>query len=235
MPLLVRILALILTVTCGLFLFLPAGKDDHSVSTREETAATVEARREVPADDGVNKAPVGAELESGDTTEQVAVYRWQDENGTLHFSDRPLDRGAQLHTPAPIGSYAVSPEIKQQERLERLRVEQLKSQLIVTAVPDKISSNQSANYTFSMTSASQKHGYVLLTGRITGGPACEQLRVYVRAKNNSGYKVKGQQDVTYQGFGSELFEMKPRSSWNGGSYNRPQWEIAKISALCLVK
>ncbi|MEA3543862.1 MAG: hypothetical protein U9R69_01425, partial [Thermodesulfobacteriota bacterium] len=89
-------------------------------------------------------------------------------------------------------------------------------------------------YKFSNTSAGQKHGYVLISGRISGGSACRQLRVTAYATSDMGRKTHGSDDIRLAGFGSRLFEMKVRSSWNGGGQRRPQWEITKITAHCLV-
>lgn len=163
---------------------------------------------------------------------RAAIYKWTDADGTDHFSDRPGSTDAVEHTPQEIGHYGVSADISQRieaehRNLAKVRLQETVSQPATRRVP------QTADYKFSLAGASQKQGYVYLTGRITGGPACSQLRVFAQARSDEGRVVIGRQDIEFSGFGSALFEMEPSSNWTGRGRNRPQWEIVRLSARCL--
>ncbi|MCF6267608.1 MAG: DUF4124 domain-containing protein [Desulfuromusa sp.] len=165
------------------------------------------------------------------------IYRWVDENGRVNFSDQPTDEDAVPYTPKPLGYIGVSDDIKQ-----RVAVEEYHSARIVASViadPDRKATRQIAtsaivpNYKFSNTSAGQKHGYVLISGRVSGGSSCRQLRVSVHASSDMGGYARGYDDVKLSGSGSRLFEVKRKSSWKGGGNRRPQWEITGVEADCL--
>ncbi len=163
------------------------------------------------------------------------VYRWVDENGNVVFSDRPGSGNAVPHTLIDIGYVEVSDDLKRQALIRAAQVEAIKADLLSQQNTSKgyraASSSNVAGYEFSQTSAGQKHGYVLLSGRISGGPKCKKLIVHASAKSDMGGSVRSQDKTSYNGFGSALFEMKPRSRWNG-SGRRPQWEISNVSANC---
>ena len=164
------------------------------------------------------------------------IYRWVDENGRVNFSDRPLHKDAVAHDPEPIGSISVSSTVKQRLARQELQNAQLKADLLAdsarTAHQKSSTSTTDVNYQFSNTSAGQKHGYVLLSGRISGGPACRSLFVRAIARSDEGGIVRGHDSVDFSGFGSTLYEMKVSSRWNGGKQRRPQWDTVSVSATC---
>ncbi len=160
------------------------------------------------------------------TPKQPTMYRWVDENGRVVYSDRPNHADAMAYTPREIG-YLAATGVSQNKRaatLDRLRKAAAKTVQPNHDVPPE--------FTFSTTSAGQKHGYVLLTGRISDGFACKQLRIFARARSDTGRTVSGKDIVSYNGFGSTLYEIKISSSWNGQG-RRPQWEPVSTVAVCL--
>lgn len=165
------------------------------------------------------------------------IYRWVDGNGQVHFSDQPSHKDAVSYTPKQLGTLDVSDDIKQSVAVQEYQVEKTKAALIASDVHAKAAKAKRApivtSYNFSNTNAGQKHGYVLMSGRISGGSVCKQLRVTAYATSDRGRSVRGSDDIRMAGSGSRLFEMKVRSSWNGGGKRRPQWEITNISTCCL--
>lgn len=179
-----------------------------------------------------SKTNSSPQLEQSNAT----IYRWVDENGLVSFSDRPLSKGAVVHEPKPLGNISVSGDIKQRLARQEYQNAQLKADLLANSIQKSSkktnSSTTESGYHFSNTSAGQKHGYVLLSGRISGGSACRALLVRATASSDKGRRVKGIDTVKFSGFGSTLYEIKVHSYWQGGKQRRPQWEPLSVSAFC---
>ena len=165
------------------------------------------------------------------------IYRWVDEKGRVHFSDKPSHKSAVVYTPKQLGSISVSADIKQRVAVQEYYVKKTQVALIANDAYAKATKTKrnpiATSYKFSNTSAGQKHGYVLMSGRISGGSACKHLRVTAYAESDRGGSVHGTDDIKMVGSGSRLFEMKPKYPWSGGGTRRLQWEITSINANCL--
>ena len=166
-----------------------------------------------------------------------AIYRWVDEKGQVHFSDEPSHEAAVAYTPKQLDSINVSANIKQRVAVDEYRMAQKTEKLL--AETSYLQAKQTATkpaatpYQFSNTSAGQKHGYVLMSGRVSGGEACKQLRVTAYVQSDRGRLASGSDDIRISGSGSRLFEIKVSSHWKGGGKRRPQWEITNVTAYCL--
>jgi len=157
---------------------------------------------------------------------ETGIYKWVDENGRAVFSDRPTNKNAVAYRPIEIGHIS-GVNVPRPRR--------------VSAVANSIATSVSAaqpsprplpDFKFSNTSAGQKHGYILLSGRISRGYRCKQLRVVATATSDRGGFVRDSDTVSYNGSGSTLYEMKARSRWNGNG-RRPQWDAGSVTAVCL--
>ncbi len=166
------------------------------------------------------------------------IYRWVDENGRVVFSDRPAHADVVAYNPNPLVTLSVSAEVKRRPARQQYQSAQAKQALIVGSESRKTrdlsagSSGVANGYRFSNTSAGQQHKYVLLTGRISGGPACRNLVVTATAGSDKGSMKTGRDRVGFSGSGSALYEIKVRSGWNGGKQRRPQWKVVSVSADC---
>ena len=161
------------------------------------------------------------------------IYKWIDSDGRTHFSDRATNSAAEEHSLKQLDYVEVSSDIKR--KIAQDRAQQEKMNKMATLSPKVSRATRTiefANYQFSNMSAGQKHGYVMLSGRISGGQRCNQLRIRASAKSDVGKQVTGSQVVDYAGFGSSLFEIKQKSNWQGGG-RRPQWEMADVRAVCV--
>lgn len=163
------------------------------------------------------------------------IYRRFDENGRVVFTDRPINESEQLHPLVEIGYVGTSGEIKQRIAADRRKVADLNAINYASNVEQisQASSESKQEYKFSNTHAGQKHKYILISGRITDGSSCKDLRVTAVAKSDGGRFVRGTDNVSTNGFGSSLFEIKIPSSWNGQG-RRPQWEVVDVTAGCLI-
>ncbi len=166
-----------------------------------------------------------------------AIYRWVDETGQVHFSNEPSHETAVAYTPKRLGSLNVSADIKQRVAVDEYRVAKITERLLAEAsylqTHQTATKPAAASYQFSNTSVGQKHGYILMSGRVSGGEACKQLRITAYAQNDMGRSASGRDDIRISGSGSRLFEMKVSSRWKGGGKRRPQWEITNVTAYCL--
>ena len=155
------------------------------------------------------------------------MYRSVDANGRIVYSDRPHLTGATSYTPKQIGYISASGFPEPQKNSDHTTPAETPSSTVQTHADKPL-----PEFRFSNTSAGQKQGYVLMTGRISGGYACERLQVTARAISDTGRSKYGRDVVSYNGFGSTLYEIKKSSSWKGKG-RRPQWEPANINAVCL--
>ena len=155
------------------------------------------------------------------------IYRWVDDNGHVVYSNRPNHSSAESYTPKQIGYIGASnlPERKHSKTITYTR------KISKIQLPPSVPKLQ-PEFKFSTTSAGQKLGYVLLTGRISEGYACERLQVVAKAISDTGRIVRGRDVVSYNGFGSTLYEIKKSSSWKGKG-RRPQWDPVSARAVCL--
>lgn len=166
-------------------------------------------------------------------SESSNIYRWVDDSGHVHFSDRPSAETATRYTPKELGFISVSDDIKQ--RLAVSEIDAVNRQNLKSSNGSKGGHRvqKAKTYQFSNINAGQKHGYVELSGRISGGIPCRRLRVTVSAESDTHRTVRGSDDLRMSGSGSRLFEIKIDSSWNGGGKRRPQWEIKQMDTACL--
>ncbi len=159
--------------------------------------------------------------------EQPRIYRWVDENGRTVYSDQPNHPEAKAYTPKDLAQLKVSGVPQTVRRVES----------VAKSAPAVVERSVQARevppeFEFSMTSAGWEREYVVLSGRISGGYACKQLEVWASAKSDAGSWVRGRDVVSYNGFGSTLYEIrrKSRTKVNG---RRPWWEPQSVSARCL--
>ena len=160
-----------------------------------------------------------------------SIYRWINKQGRTVYSDQPLGQGAVAQQLPDIGSVSVSADI--QRRVDQQQVQtRRETQLLVSQSAQTVSTNSPPQYKFSNTSAGQKHGYVVISGRVSGDRACRNLIVRAWANSDRGGQIWGHTDsVSLGDFGSRLFEIKVNSRWNGQG-RRPYWDITRLEAYC---
>ena len=160
-----------------------------------------------------------------------SVYRWVDEQGRTVYSDQPSGRGAVVQQLPQIGSVSVSADIQSRVDQQQVRTRQEALQLVSQSARTA-NTNSPPQYSFSNTSAGQKHGYVVISGRVSGDRACQKLVVRASAKSDHGGHASGFDDrISLGDFGSRLFEIKVDSGWNGQE-RRPYWDITRLEAYC---
>ncbi|WP_029918043.1 DUF4124 domain-containing protein [Pelobacter seleniigenes] len=232
MNIFIKILLCSFPIVLAGLIFWPTIKDNIPLTYRSATfdesrlatAIVPAAQREVKAQTAKPTVQRSVPAKAA-PQKQSGIYRWVDENGHVVYSDRPDSADAVAHTPKPIGYLSASGTPHNTQTVASF------SAPVQTTTVVQIAQADRQDFTFSTLSASQKYGYVLLTGRISDGFACKRLQVTVVARKDTGRRVRGYDVVSYNGFGSALYEVKIPSSWNGKG-RRPQWETAEVRAQC---
>ena len=129
------------------------------------------------------------------------IYKWRDAEGKLHFSDRQPQnsQSEKVHTtdntykgrePEP------SPDLTKTRRVSPRTSQKTVSHKRITA----------DDYTVSKSIYQKRNGIVEVSGRISRGPACNNLKVELWARNSSGGIIHITDMTSYSGFGSKRFE-----------------------------
>ena len=157
----------------------------------------------------------------------ATIYKWIDEKGGVHFSDRP--QSAQSEAIA-VGKVQTVSMVGTKSR----PAGSLGTLPYATGTPPgghrerRISAE---DYHF-ISYASQRGDYVVFSGRVEFGPSCNQLQLLVQGKSNHGQSVTGRTVVENAGSVSKLWETK---RWVGMDRRGtlPVWEVVGIRADCL--
>ncbi len=155
---------------------------------------------------------------------KAAVYRWVDETGQSHFSDRPRpgkdDETLQLFdSDGGRGEAGGIPARKTSTGTGRRP----------PAVRDK---QITANDYRIQVRVDQQGELVSFTGRIADGPPCKRLRLTFYAHSNDGLKAAASTAVEDLGrFGSRLFETSDRVKTPSAPFDR-SWTVSDIAGLC---
>lgn len=163
----------------------------------------------------------------------MTVYKWVDEQGTIHFSDQPRHSGSGQVKVAPIQTYK-SPEgnptrSESASRSQALPGYQPYGQSAPAVRETRVIS--ASDYDIFSNARQKDHRTVELSGRVSSGPECQALQLMIRAENNQGRSVSARTVVENVGWGSSLFEVTRSSAWRDNT-PRPIWRITEITGFC---
>lgn len=154
-----------------------------------------------------------AQPETAET--QATVYRWVDENGGIHFSDRPGTAGSQPLAVSPVQTIDMpAPQVR------RVLVPS-------TGTSHRYTGVSASDYHISRI-ASHQGSALVLHGRIEGGPDCTTLRLRASARNSHGGMASGTTVVKDVGSISRLWEIHAGYAPSGSS-----WEVVDVQVSCL--
>ncbi len=159
------------------------------------------------------------------------VYKWVDEKGSVHFSDRPLNPQAERVPVEPLVTMKSSDPQRAYAPASSPRDLQEKLQTLAQAQTQEAPRRRPspADYEFSLVGGFQQGDDVILSGRVAG-PACKALRVHVAVNSHSGLTVSGSTVVADVDPGSRLFKFKV-PAWYKGAV--PRWDVAGVQGVCL--
>jgi hypothetical protein len=207
------------------------GKADSAETSpsRHPIPSPTPAYQPVPSSPPANPPRMVAAPREAARPSSGGTYKWVDENGSLHFSDRPMSADAEQISISPINSYD-QPQTRPAAVAQTSRAQQQAAPAVRSAQPVPRRPISAADYTITKY-ALQRGNDVVLSGRVSAGPACKSLHLSLRAESNKGRSVFGTTMVNNVGSGGRLYEIVRSSSYSENS-GRPVWEITNIQASC---
>ncbi len=175
------------------------------------------------------------------TSVHAKIYKWIDENGSVHFSDKPYSQDAKEVNVQGTGisvqkSEAVLKEEKAREK-ERQK-EMLRQKEATKTKPDtaKDKSNSEkviteADYRISSSVGKLGADIISISGRISSGPRCNDMTVTAIAINDNGLSGTITDNVRKtNSYGSTIFEGNAKVSGSAEDYGF--WKVDKVTIHC---
>jgi hypothetical protein len=168
------------------------------------------------------------------------VYKWVDEKGTVSFSDRPMNPGAERIAVQPAHAYSF-PQASQPYRDQGISRKAVSTNQPIARVQTVASTRSPqtqrvATGTFitgggHRITASASHFGTWLTfeGRVSGGEQCQSLEMTGYMKNNAGKTVWLRTTADNVGGPSRLFKSRPARV----SDLKCGWELVRVDAICV--
>ena len=175
------------------------------------------------------------------TSVHAKIYKWVDENGSVHFSDKPYSQDAKevkvqgtgisvQKSEAVLKAEKVREEKRQQESLRQ------KEATKTRAEPAKDKSDvekdiTEADYRISSSVGNLGADIMSISGRISSGPRCKNLSVTAMATNDNGLKATITDNVSKtNSFGSTTYEGNAKVSGSAEDYGF--WKVDSVTVRC---
>ena len=127
------------------------------------------------------------------TASYAAVYKWVDENGSVHFSDKPYSKDAKEIKIQGTGITVEKTEEQiKQEQLEREKKKPQEQTTKPLAPPKQKAPEQQdniiteADYRIKASVAKLGADMISVSGRISSGPRCKDMVITATAINDNG-------------------------------------------------
>jgi hypothetical protein len=172
------------------------------------------------------------------TTAHAKIYRWVDENGTTHYSDK-----AYTETAKEVEIRETGIDIqKTGEEINQSQVHDSKNKAVEKDVktvpsPQKVKVKKEVKIVteedYRITTSIGKLGadVISISGRISRGPVCDNMLVTATARNENGLSgTITQQTRKPNAFGSITFEGNAKVGGSGDDYSF--WDIDKVIIRC---
>lgn len=163
------------------------------------------------------------------------IYKWTDENGRTHFSDRPTSKNAEKVNIRGTGIlFEKSDEQIQAE--EARRSEDIREQALKNAEDDKQDDTDgkaisAADYRITSSVGKLGSDAISISGRISSGPPCKDMVVTATARNDNGLSGSITQHVTKSNsFGSTIFQ--GTAQVYGSAEDRSFWKVDSVTVTC---
>jgi micrococcal nuclease len=160
-----------------------------------------------------------------------SVYRWVDDKGTVHFSDKPLRSGAEQVDVKPIATYTVAQAPPPQVVSDRRSPKAPAAQRPPPSFEGQINKGVFQTRGGYRVTANAKHfgEYLSFEGRVENGPPCRTLRLSGTLIDQKGDRQVLIADVSEAGSGSRLYESSRRRVIN----LKRGWEVISVQARCI--
>lgn len=145
------------------------------------------------------------------------IYKWRDENGKLHFSDKPHNQAAE-QVDLFVNDGFASPQTQPRTANRPHHTAPAGPKISTVTYPLEID-----------TRVEDKDGIVTIIGRVSGGKKCDALRIKVFAQSPSGDIVSCTGVIDgYTGFGTRRFECSDRAIYKQQSDHGEWYVTTKI-------
>ena len=175
------------------------------------------------------------------TTANAKIYKWVDENGSIHFSDKPYSQDAKEVNVQGTGisvqkSEAVLKAEKDREEKRQEEMLMLKETTKTKLEPAKDKSAvekviTEADYRISSGVGKLGADIMSISGRISSGPRCNDMSLTATATNDNGLKATIADNVSKtNSFGSTTFEGNAKVSGSAEDYGF--WKVDSVIVRC---
>jgi hypothetical protein len=178
---------------------------------------------------------------------QAKIYRWVDENGSVHFSDKPYSENAQeiiiqgtgieleeppdtkeLKQPSTADS-AETPESASEQPSAGKAAVPAKETVKEESIEEKIITE--ADYKVTTTIGKLGADLISISGRIGSGPKCYDLTVIATATNDNGLTATIKDQVRKSSsFGSVTYKGTAKAV--GSGEDRGFWKVDSVTIRC---
>ncbi len=171
------------------------------------------------------------------TVSYGGIYKWVDENGTTHYSDKPTSKQAQkIEIQDKTISYRPSPgeilsarseksdlEIKYKNSLQRQRERAQRKSIPKTITAD--------DYKITTSVSKAADDYMYVSARVGKGPVCKDMLITAFAQNENGLSARAQGRTQLStSHGSTMFSEKVLV--HGSGNNRGAWKVKTVTVSC---
>ena len=175
------------------------------------------------------------------TSVHAKIYKWVDENGSIHFSDKPYSQEAKEVNVQGTGisvqkSEAVLKAEKDREEKRQKEMLRQKEKTKTKLEPAKDKSEvekviTETNYRISSSVGKLGADNMSISGRISSGPRCKDMSVTATAMNDNGLKAAITDNVSKtNSFGSTTFEGIAKVSGSAEDYGF--WKVDSVIVRC---
>ena len=175
------------------------------------------------------------------TTANAKIYKWVDENGSVHFSDKPYSQDAKEVNVQGTGISVQKSEAvlkAEKDREEKRQKEMLRQKEATQTKPEPAKDKSDvekviteADYRISSSVGKLGADIMSISGRISSGPRCKDMSVTSTATNDNGLKATITDNVSKtNSFGSTTFEGNAKVSGSAEDYGF--WKVDSVIVRC---
>ena len=175
------------------------------------------------------------------TAVHAKIYKWVDDNGSVHFSDKPYSQDAKEVKVQGTGisvqksdSVLKAEKAREEERQEEMLRHKEATKTRADDTKDKSDSEKvitEADYRISSGVGKLGADIISISGRISSGPRCNDMAVTAIATNDNGLSGTITDNVSKtNSYGSTIFEGNAKVSGSAEDYGF--WKVDKVTIRC---
>lgn len=171
-------------------------------------------------------------------TAHAEIYKWVDENGTIHFTDKVYTEKAREVKIQSTGINVQNTEGETGQEAVQNPQEGATGKAIKTAAPvvrvqakDEERKISEADYKISSSVGKLGGDVISISGRISSGPVCKNMVVTATARNENGLSAMITQQISKStSYGSTIYEGVAKVSGSAEDYSF--WKVDTVTVRC---